>query len=235
MSEIDLVVRGGTVVDGTGATAQTADVAVAGGRIAEIGRITGRGRREVDADGALVLPGFVDIHTHYDGQVTWEKHLAPSSWHGVTTAVMGKCGVGFAPVLPEHRTRLIGLMEGVEDIPGVALTEGLSWEWETFPQYLDEIDQQHDIDFAAQVPHAAVRVHAMGDRAAAKERATPEETAVMADLVREAILAGAVGFSTSRTLNHKSISGETIPSYDAGVDEVVAIAAAIGSTRRGVM
>jgi N-acyl-D-aspartate/D-glutamate deacylase len=235
MSEFDLVVRSGTVVDGTGSAARTADVAIAGGRIAQIGRVLGRGRSEVDADGALVLPGFVDVHTHYDGQATWEQSLAPSSWHGVTTVVMGNCGVGFAPASPEQRTRLIELMEGVEDIPGVALTEGLTWEWESFPQFLDEIDRPHDIDFAAQVPHAAVRVYAMGDRAAAKERATAEEVAVMAGLVREAILAGAIGFSTSRTLNHKSVNGEVTPSYDAGADELVAIAAAIGETGTGVM
>jgi N-acyl-D-aspartate/D-glutamate deacylase len=235
MTEHDLVVRAGTVVDGTGGPPRTADVAVQDGRIVEVGRVDGRGRREITADGAVVAPGFVDIHTHYDGQATWESRLQPSSWHGVTTVVMGNCGVGFAPVEPVHHDRLIELMEGVEDIPGIALHEGLRWDWRTFPEYLDALDAlPHDVDMAAQVPHAALRVQAMGERAAAHEEATPEEIALMARLAREGVEAGALGFSTSRTLNHKSISGELTPSYAVGADELVAIATAVGETGRGV-
>ncbi|WP_433297976.1 N-acyl-D-amino-acid deacylase family protein [Pseudonocardia sp. CA-142604] len=235
MAEHDLVVRAGTVVDGTGSPPRTADVAVRDGRITEVGRVSGRGRREITADGAVVAPGFVDIHTHYDGQATWESRLQPSSWHGVTTVVMGNCGVGFAPVEPVHHDRLIELMEGVEDIPGIALHEGLRWDWRTFPEYLDALDAlPHDVDMAAQVPHAALRVQAMGERAAAHEEATPEEIALMARLAREGVEAGALGFSTSRTLNHKSISGELTPSYAVGADELVAIATAVGETGRGV-
>ncbi|ANH37104.1 D-aminoacylase [Nocardioides dokdonensis FR1436] len=236
MSEFDLIVRGGTVVDGTGEAARTADVAVRDGVVAEVGRVSGSATREVDADGAVVAPGFVDVHTHYDGQATWDSYLQPSSWHGVTTVVMGNCGVGFAPVVPEDHDRLIELMEGVEDIPGVALAEGLSWAWRSFPEYLDALEERaHDMDFAAQVPHAALRVRSMGERAAAHTLATDEEISMMATLAVEAIEAGAVGFSTSRTLNHKSISGELTPSYAAGRDELRAIAAAIGRTGKGVL
>ncbi|WP_127783163.1 amidohydrolase family protein [Rhodococcus sp. X156] len=236
MSEHDLVIRGGSVVDGTGAPAFTADVAVRDGIVVEVGAVSGTGRQEIDADGAVVAPGFVDVHTHYDGQSTWDDRMQPSSWHGVTTAVMGNCGVGFAPVVPADHDRLIELMEGVEDIPGVALAEGLAWDWQSFPEYLDAVERRpHDIDLAAQVPHAAVRVRAMGARAAAHEMATGEEIALMAKLAAEGIEAGALGFSTSRTLNHKSISGELTPTYDAGMEELTAIAAAIGRTGKGVL
>ncbi|WP_181782647.1 N-acyl-D-amino-acid deacylase family protein [Pseudonocardia pini] len=236
MAEYDLVVRGGTVVDGNGGPPRTADVAVSGDRIAEVGRVAGTGRREISADGAVVAPGFVDVHTHYDGQATWESRLQPSSWHGVTTVVAGNCGVGFAPALPEHRDRLIDLMEGVEDIPGIALHEGLPWTWLSFPEYLDVLEARHyDVDLAVQVPHAALRVHAMGERAAAHEEATPDEVALMAKLAAEAVRAGALGFSTSRTLNHKSIDGELIPSYGLGAAELVAIGHAVGETGTGVL
>ncbi len=236
MAEFDLVIRGGTVIDGSGSDGFAGDVAVTDGKIAEVGKISGRGKREIDARGAIVAPGFVDIHTHYDGQATWDSYLQPTSWHGVTTVVMGNCGVGFAPAQPADHKRLIELMEGVEDIPGVALTEGLSWDWETFPEFLDALDKNpHDVDLAAQVPHAALRVRAMGNRAAAHEIATEEEVAFMAKLAAEAIEAGAVGFSTSRTLNHKSVTGELTPSYRAGVEELVAIARAIGETGTGVL
>ena len=236
MAAHDLVVRGGTVIDGDGGPPRTADVAVDGARIVEVGRVSGSGRREVDADGAVVAPGFVDIHTHYDGQATWESRLQPSSWHGVTTVLMGNCGVGFAPARPEHHDRLIELMEGVEDIPGIALHEGLAWNWRSFDEYLDALEQRpHDVDLATQVPHAALRVHAMGERAAAHEEATAEEIAQMAALAKAAVQAGALGFSTSRTLNHKSIDGELTPSYAAGADELAAIAAAIGTTGTGVL
>ena len=236
MAEFDLVVRGGTVVDGNGGDPRTADVAVVDGLVAEVGRVAGRGRREVDADGAAVLPGFVDIHTHYDGQATWDARLHPSSWHGVTTVVMGNCGVGFAPVHARDRDRLIDLMEGVEDIPGIALHEGLSWNWTTFADFLSELDRiPHDVDLATQVPHAPLRVHVMGARAAAHVEATPDEIAEMARLAREAVAAGALGFTTSRTLAHKSISGELTPSYDVGAEELAAIAAAIGELGTGVL
>ncbi len=236
MAAHDVVVRGGSVVDGNGGPPVTADVAVDGDRIVEVGRVSGTGRREIDADGAVVAPGFVDIHTHYDGQATWESRLQPSSWHGVTTVVAGNCGVGFAPARPEHHDRLIELMEGVEDIPGVALHEGLAWNWESFDEFLGALEAlPHDVDLATQVPHAALRVHTMGERAAAHEQATPDEIGEMAALARQGIEAGALGFSTSRTLNHRSIDGELTPSYDAGADELCAIAAAVGETGRGVL
>ncbi len=212
MSKHDLVVRGGTVVDGTGAPPRTADVAVSAGRVVEVGRVAGTGEREVDADGALVTPGFVDIHTHYDGQATWDSQLTPSSWQGVTTVVMGNCGVGFAPVRPVDHQRLIELMEGVEDIPGAALHEGLSWEWQSFAEYLDAVDRiPHDIDVGAQVPHGAVRLHVMGERGAQREPATPEEIEHMAALARAGIEAGGLGFTTSRTFTHRTSRGEPTP------------------------
>src|SRR3954463_7350760 len=236
MSAHDLVIRGGTVVDGNGGAPYVADVAVDGGIITEIGRNVGSGAREIDADGAVVAPGFVDIHTHYDGQATWDERLLPSAWHGVTTVVMGNCGVGFAPVVPEHRERLIELMEGIEDIPGTALHEGLSWKWSSFDDYLTALESRpHDIDFAAQVPHAALRVHVMGERAESGRAATDDDIAAMAKLARAGIEAGALGFTTSRTLNHRSITGELTPSYDAGGDELVGIAAELGAAGRGVL
>lgn len=232
----DIIIRGGLVVDGSGREPVRADVAITDDRIVEVGRVEAVGRREIDAAGAVVAPGFVDIHTHYDGQATWDRQLAPSSLHGVTTVVMGNCGVGFAPVRERDHDRLIDLMEGVEDIPGVALHEGLTWEWESFPEYLDYLDARtYDIDLAAQIPHSALRVYAMGERAAARVSSTEVETLRMAEMARAAIEAGALGFSTSRTMGHKSTSGELIPSYDAGGEELLAIVRAVGRSGQGVV
>jgi N-acyl-D-aspartate/D-glutamate deacylase len=236
VSDFDLVIRGGTVVDGSGSPARTADVGIDRGIVTDVGHGLGRGRREVSADGALVTPGFVDIHTHYDGQASWDERLLPSSWHGVTTVVMGNCGVGFAPATAGHRQRLIDLMEGIEDIPGTALHAGLSWDWESFDDYLCSLAARpHDIDFATQVPHAALRVHVMGDRALAGEPASPDDVAAMARLARSGVEAGALGFTTSRTLNHRSVTGELTPTYDADVAELAGIAAELGAAGRGVL
>ncbi|HEY2997769.1 MAG TPA: amidohydrolase family protein, partial [Acidimicrobiales bacterium] len=231
----DLVIRGGTVVDGTGAPARTADVAVSDGVVTAVGRVDGPARREIDADGALVTPGFVDVHTHYDGQATWDALLSPSCWHGVTTVVMGNCGVGFAPVAPDRHDWLIGLMEGVEDIPGAALSEGIRWGWESFPEYLDAIDAQpHVVDIGAQVPHGAVRAYVMGDRGAANQPATAADIEAMAAIVRAGLRAGALGFSTSRTLAHRAIDGEPVPGTFAAEDELFGIGAVLGELGTGV-
>ena len=231
----DLVIRGGTLVDGTGVPARSGDLAIDGDRITSVGGNAGAGRREIDASGLLVTPGWVDIHTHYDGQVTWDPYLTPSSWHGVTTLVMGNCGVGFAPARRDRHDWLIGLMEGVEDIPGAALAEGIQWDWETFPEYLNALERMpRALDVAAQVPHGAVRAYVMGERGAKNEKPTPADIAGMAAIVREAIVAGAVGFSTSRTLLHRAIDGEPVPGTFAGEDEVLGIGRVLGELGRGV-
>jgi len=232
----DLVIRGGTVVDGSGRPPATGDVAIDGDRVTAVGRVADTGRNEIDAEGLLVLPGFVDVHTHYDGQVTWDPYLTPSSRLGVTTVVMGNCGVGFAPVAPERHDWLISLMEGVEDIPGTALAEGLTWGWESFGEYLDVIERlPHAIDVAAQVPHGALRAYVMGERGADHDEApTPSETERMGTLVREAIEAGALGFTSSRTRNHRTRDGAPTPSLTAGADELLGIARAVGHTGTGV-
>ncbi|MCA8928066.1 MAG: amidohydrolase family protein, partial [Alphaproteobacteria bacterium] len=222
----DLIVRNGTVVDGTGAEPYAADVAITDGRIAAIAPdLSGTATREIDAAGKLVTPGFVDIHTHYDAQAVWDSHLAPSSLHGVTTVVMGNCGVGFAPCRPQDREKMIELMEGVEDIPGAVMHEGLEWSWETFPEYLDAIAARpRDVDVCALVPHAALRVYVMGDRAVAFEPANDDDIAQMRALTAEAVKAGAFGVSTSRALFHKTVAGAYIPTMRAPVDEFVGIA-----------
>ena len=232
----DLVIRGGTVVDGTGAPARTADVAVDDGRISGVGSLAGEAAaRTVDADGLLVTPGWVDIHTHYDGQATWDEVLAPSSWHGVTTVVTGNCGVGFAPAMPDRHEWLIGLMEGVEDIPGTALSEGIRWEWETFPEYLDTLERRRwTIDVGTQIAHGAVRSYVMGDRGARNEAATSEDIRGMKQVVKEAIAAGALGFSTSRTLAHRAIDGEPVPGTYAAEDELFGIGSALGELGTGI-
>ena len=236
MSQYDLVIRSGSVIDGTGRQPFTADVAIKNGKIAATGRVSGHGDREVNADGALVTPGFVDIHTHYDGQATWSNRMSPSSHHGVTSVVMGNCGVGFAPVRPTDHDLLIELMEGVEDIPGVALSEGLSWEWESFPDYLDYLSKrQFDMDICAQLPHAAMRVYVMGQRGADREPATTEDIIEMRRLTEEAIRTGALGFTSSRTLNHRSSKGEPTPTPQAEHDELVGMANALDTIGYGVM
>jgi N-acyl-D-amino-acid deacylase len=228
----DLVIRGATVVDGTGGPKRTADVAVDSGRITEVGDVGERGRREIDADGLILAPGWVDIHTHYDGQVTWDPEVSPSSWQGVTTVVMGNCGVGFAPVRPDGHAFLIELMEGVEDIPGTALHEGIDWKWESFPEYLDAVDATPRVlDVAAQVPHAALRAYVLGDRA--HEDPDADDIAAMAKLTQQALEAGAAGFTTSRTILHRSKHG-LVPGTSATPDELLAIGDAIAAAGHGV-
>ena len=233
----DLTIRNGLLVDGTGAPARPADVVVDGDRIVEV---TGPGQgsaghREIDADGRLVTPGFVDIHTHYDGQATWDPEMTPSGWHGVTTVVMGNCGVGFAPADPARRDWLIQLMEGVEDIPGTALAEGMSWNWESFPEYLDELDSMPRVmDVAAQIPHGAVRGYVMGERGAANEPASAEDIALMSKLVEEGLRAGAVGFTTTRTVLHRAKDGELAAGTTAEVEELLGLGDALGAAGTGV-
>ena len=232
----DLVIRNGTIYDGKGGKPYLADLAISGKKIAKIGDIEESGSKEIDAQGKIITPGFVDIHTHYDGQVTWDPYLRPSTYHGVTTVVMGNCGVGFSPCKPEKRDWLIGLMEGVEDIPGTALHEGINWEWETFPEYLDTLEKKPlAIDVGTQIPHGAVRAFVMGERGITQERASEDEINEMGKIVKEAIAAGAFGFSTSRTEKHRDSSGSLTPSITAHKDELVKISEAVGELNKGVL
>ena len=232
----DLIVRNGTVIDGTGSEPRDADVAVQDGRIAAVGRIDGSGREEIEARGLTVTPGFVDIHTHYDGQVTWDDRFSPSSGHGVTTVLMGNCGVGFAPCRPQDRDTLMNVMEGVEDIPELVMREGVPWNWQSFPDYLDALSKrQCDIDFATQVPHAPLRVFVMGRRGVDREPATAADMAEMARLVEEGLDAGALGFSTSRSLFHRTPDGALTPTITAGEEELAAIARGMRRAGKGVI
>src|SRR5436305_13700999 len=227
-SNPSLVIRGGTIADGFGGELFEADVAISDGRIAEVGKVSAERAEEIDARGKLVTPGFVDLHTHYDGQVTWSHDISPSSQNGVTTAVMGNCGVGFAPCRPADHQRLIQLMEGVEDIPEPVLSAGIPWPWESFPDYLGWLSQrQFDIDIGAQLPHAALRVYVTGERGARRDPSTAEDNKAMAGLAGEAVRAGALGFSTSRTLNHRTSTGDYTPTLKAGEDDLTAIAGAM--------
>lgn len=232
----DLKITRGTIVDGTGEARFTGDVAVKDGRIVEVGKVDGPATRTIDADGALVTPGFTDVHTHYDGQVSWDRDLAPSCYHGVTTAVMGSCGVGFAPVRPTDHERLIELMEGVEDIPGTALSEGITWDWSTFPEYMDALEKQsRTMDFGLQVPHDALRVFVMGGRALANESATEDDIAGMRRHLRQSLEAGAFGFSTGRSDNHRDASGDATPASEADRAELIGIAKAFEGLGHGVL
>ena len=231
----DLVIRNGRIVDGTGGAERNGDVAIDGGRITSAGGRAGAARREIDAGGLLVTPGWVDIHTHYDGQVTWDPYLSPSGWHGVTTIVMGNCGVGFAPVAKGKEEFLIGLMEGVEDIPGAALAEGIKWQWESFPEYLDALEKMKRVlDVGAQVPHGSVRAYVMGERGAHNEEATPNDIAKMAVIVRDSLRAGALGFTTSRTMLHRAKNKELVPGTFASEAELLGIGRAMGEAGHGV-
>jgi N-acyl-D-aspartate/D-glutamate deacylase len=230
----DIVIRGGTIIDGTGRAPFTGDVAIAGSRLVGVGGKQGPGRREIDADGLLVTPGWVDVHTHYDGQAMWDPLLAPSCWHGVTTVMFGNCGVGFAPVKKEHHGALMDLMEGVEEIPNPVLAAGLTWEWESFPEFMDALERRpRAIDIAAQFAHLPLRVYVMGDRAIRREPATADDIAEMRKLTIEALRAGAFGFTTSRTDSHKTPDGELVPSRDADAEELIGIGSALAATGSG--
>jgi N-acyl-D-amino-acid deacylase len=235
MSDYDLVLRGGTIIDGTGAPGFIGDVAVNGGRIVAVGNVPSMGREEIDATGKLVTPGFLDVHTHYDGQAMWDERLIPSSWHGVTTAVIGNCGVGFAPCKPHQHDLLIQLMEGVEDIPFPVLSEGLPWDWETFPEYLDRLAaRRFDMDVVAYLPHAALRVYVMGERGANREQATAEDIAAMCALLEEALDAGAAGIATSRSMIHRSSDGRAIPTFEIHEAEFLALAGCLKRKGKGL-
>ena len=238
MNQADLIIRNGTVIDGSGAPGRVSDILIKDGLIKKVGNLDDsyQSKKEIDASGYIVTPGFVDIHTHYDGQATWDNYLSPSSWHGVTTALMGNCGVGFAPVRDDDHDKLISLMEGVEDIPEVVLTEGLDWQWNTFSDYLNVLqNRSFDMDIGTQIPHGALRLYVMGQRGSDREVATEDDIKEMAKISAEAIEAGAIGFTTSRTIFHKTSKGELVPSFDAAGNELIKIAEEIGKTGKGVL
>jgi hypothetical protein len=233
---MDLVIRGGTVFDGTLADGREMDIAIEDGVIAQMGKVTGKGAEEIDARGRIVTPGFVDIHTHYDAQAIWSQRLSPSSSHGVTTAVIGNCGVGFAPCRPEHRELMIAVCEGVEDIPGAVMAEGLTWDWETYPQYLDALERRRrDINLASLFPHMPMRVYAMGERGANREPATAEDLANMYALTREAISAGALGLATSMLFTHRTRDGDLVPTFGCAEEELQTLARAVRDAGGGVL
>ena len=234
--DFDLIIKNGTLVDGTGSKSKLGNIAIKNGIIAAIGNFSGKANEVIDATNLVVTPGFVDIHTHYDGQAIWDSQLKPSSIHGVTTVVMGNCGVGFAPCKPEDRVKLVELMEGVEDIPAPVMHEGLNWQWETFEEYIKALEKNKlDIDICALLPHAALRVYVMGERAIKHEVATKEDMQTMRKLAKEAVEAGAFGFSTSRTISHKSLKGEYTPTLRAHEDELTAIAMGLSDAGSGFM
>jgi N-acyl-D-aspartate/D-glutamate deacylase len=236
MARYDLIIRNGIVHDGLGSSPRRTDVAILDGKIAAVGAVEGGAAQEIDASGLLVTPGFVDVHTHYDGQSTWEQRLAPSCFHGVTSVVMGNCGVGFAPCKPDQRDMLVKVMEGVEDVPEVVMTEGLPWNWETFPEYLDALEaRQFDMDIAAQLPHSALRVYVMGERAATQEAPTAQDLQRMRELTREAIEAGALGVTTSRNMLHRTKAGELAPSLFSEEEELAALAEGLKDAGKGVL
>ena len=231
----DLVIRNATIVDGTGNDRFTGDVAIEAGRIVRVGEVSGKGREEIDAAGNILAPGWVDVHTHYDGQATWDPYLTPSSWHGVTTIVMGNCGVGFAPVRPGDEQNLIEIMEAVEDIPGTALAEGIDWKWESFPEYLDALEAfPRAIDVGTQMPHSAIRAYVMGNEGAYRTVASDDEIRQMADITREGLEAGALGFSTSRSILHRDKHGELIPGTNSTAEEMLALGRTLGDVGHGV-
>src|SRR3979411_1547072 len=231
-----IVIRGGSIIDGSRQPAFAGDVAIAAGKIAAVGGKQGPARREIDADGLLVTPGWVDVHTHYDGQAMWDPLLAPSCWHGVTTVMFGNCGVGFEPVKKHHRGALMDLMEGVEEIPNPVLAAELTWEWESFPDFMDALERrERAIDICAQAAHLPMRVYVMGDRAVRRETATPDDIAEMRSLTIEALRAGAFGFTTSRTDSHKTPDGELVASRDADDVELLGIGSALSETGSGTL
>ena len=236
INDFDLIIKNGTLVDGSGSKSKLGNIAIKNGIIAAIGNFSGKANEVIDATNLVVTPGFVDIHTHYDGQAIWDSQLKPSSIHGVTTVVMGNCGVGFAPCKPEDRVKLVELMEGVEDIPAPVMHEGLNWQWETFEEYIQALEKNKlDIDICALLPHAALRVYVMGERAIKHEVATKEDMQTMRKLAKEAVEAGAFGFSTSRTISHKSLKGEYTPTLRAHEDELTAIAMGLSDAGSGFM